>query len=120
MMKGRDVHEVRKERFPQELRIKKEAEFREIIEEGVKRGGKNLIVFRLHGADGEGQKFGIKITRGIKGAVRRNKIKRVIREVLRKNKGDFDKNENVVVVCRGTTGEVDLRRLKEELESLIR
>jgi ribonuclease P protein component len=120
MTKEKDVHEVRNERFPQELRIKKEDEFREIIEGGIKRGGKNLIVFRLHGADGKGQKFGIKINRGIKGAVRRNKIKRVIREVLRKNKGDFDKNENVVVVCRGTAGEEDPRGLKEELESLIR
>jgi ribonuclease P protein component len=120
MTKEKDLRQVRNEGFPQELRIKKEAEFREIIEEGAKRRGKNLIVFRLQDGEGKGQKFGIKISRGVRGAVRRNQIKRVIREVIRKNKGGFDKDEKVVVMFRGTAGEVDPRMLKEELESLIR
>jgi len=111
---------VRQEGFPKSIRVKKESEFKRIIENGTKKKSENLIVFRLRCTDGEGQKFGIKIARGIKKAVKRNKIKRVIREVLRRNKEEFDKNEGVVVLCKTTAGEVDLYRLKEELESLIR
>ena len=115
-----DQSKVRKEGFPKSIRVKKESEFKRIIEKGIKKKSENLIVFRLRCADGEGQKFGIKIARGIKKAVKRNKIKRVIREVLRRNKEKFDKNESVVVLCKRTAGEVDLYRLREELESLIR
>ena len=109
-----------KEGFPKSIRVKKESEFKRIIENGTKSESVNLIVFRLRVADIEEQKFGIRIARGIKKAVLRNKIKRVIREVLRKNKDRFDENESVVVVCKSSAGDVDVRELKEELESLIR
>lgn len=118
--KAENISRVKKEGFPKNIRVKKESEFKRIIENGIKKKGENLIVFRLLGADKEGQKFGIKIARGIKKAVTRNKIKRVIREVLRKSKDKFDKNEGVVVVCKSSAGGVDVRKLKEELESLIR
>lgn len=111
---------MRKEAFPRSIRIKKESEFRLIFQHGIKSKGENLIVFRLKRADEQGQKFGIKIARGIKRAVKRNKIKRLIREILRKNKDKFDKNESVVVWCKITGGELDLHRLEEELMNLIR
>lgn len=114
------ISEMRKESFGKSIRVKKESEFKRIIEKGSKRRGENLIIFRLLGAANEGQKFGIKIGRGIKTAVLRNKIKREIREVLRKNKDRFDKNEGVVVVCKSTTGGLNLSKLREELEWLIR
>ncbi|MCK4404477.1 MAG: ribonuclease P protein component [candidate division Zixibacteria bacterium] len=110
---------MRKEGFSKSIRVKKESEFKRIIENGTKKKSENLIVFRLQVADIEGQKFGIKIARGIKKAVRRNEIKRVIREVLRKSKEKFDTNESVVVLCKSTAGGVDLHRLKDELENLI-
>lgn len=109
-----------KEGFPKSIRVKKESEFKRIIKNGTKSEGENLIVFRLRVADKEEQKFGIKIARGIKKAVFRNRIKRVIREVLRKNKDRFDENESVVVVCKSSAGDVDVRELKEELEGLIK
>jgi ribonuclease P protein component len=113
--------------FPKKIRVKKESEFDQIIRNGTKTFGENITLFRLRSPD-EGQKFGIKISRGMKGAVKRNKIKRIIRETLRKNKDRFDPNEKVVVLVKSPskgmnrkvhTQEVDCGRLKEELENLI-
>ena len=94
-----------------------------------------MVLYRLRSPD-EGQKFGIKIARGTKGAIKRNKIKRIIRETLRKNKDKFDPNEKVVVLFRSPgkgmnrtshIKEIDLDKLKcefctlrEELENLIK
>ncbi len=111
---------AQKEAFPKNIRVKKESEFKRILEKGIKKKGEDLIVFRLKGMGVEEQKFGIKIAGGIKKAVLRNKIKRMIREFLRKKKDKFDKNEGVVVVCKSSAGRVDVRELEEELESLIR
>ena len=114
--------------FPKRIRVKKQSEFDQIIKEGSRTSGEYIVLYRLRSAD-EGQKFGIKIARGTKGAVRRNKIKRIIRETLRKNKDKFDPDEKVVVLFRppskGTNravhaGEIDFDKLKEELENLIR
>jgi len=116
-----------KEDFPKKIRIKKNSEFNQIIKTGTKKLGENIVLYRLD-SSGEGQKFGIKISRGIKGAVKRNKIKRIIRETLRKNKDKFDSNEKVVVVFKSPTKgvnrmvhtqEIDCNKLKEELENLI-
>ncbi len=114
--------------FPKKIRVKKESEFNQIIKNGAKKSGKDVTLFRLRSQD-EGQKFGIKISRGMKGAVKRNKIKRIIRETLRKNKDRFDPNEKVVVLVKSPTKgmnrkvhtqEIDLDRLKKELENLIK
>ncbi len=113
------VSRLRKKKFPKKIRISKQHEFRRIIENGNKTEGENLILFRLNGSNEEGQGFGIKMARGIKGAVIRNRIKRVIREFLRKNKDSFTPNEGVVVVCKSKAGAIDLHQLKEELVSLI-
>ena len=108
-----------KEGFPTSVRVKKESEFRRIIEEGTKRNGQHLILFRLKGAEGAGQRFGIKIAKGVKGAVVRNGIKRAIREGLRKNRHRFGSDESVVVLCKSTAGEVAFHGLRQQLESLI-
>jgi len=119
-MKGNHV-------FPKNIRIKKESEFNQVIKKGAKKFGKNLVLYRLHSSD-EGQKFGIKISKGVKGGVRRNKIKRIVREILRKNKDKFDSNEKVVVLFRSPikglsrtaeSKEIDFDQLREELENLI-
>jgi ribonuclease P protein component len=113
--------------FPKKIRVKKESEFNQIIKKGSKKLGENLVLYRFHSSD-EGQKFGIKISRGVKGSVKRNRIKRIIRETLRKNKEEFDSNEKVVVLVKspskginrmGHNVEIDLGKLKEELENLI-
>jgi ribonuclease P protein component len=111
---------VKKEGLAKSIRLKKGSEFKRIMQDGAKKKSENLIVFRLQGDEDTGQKFGIRIPRGIKRAVDRNRIKRAIREVLRKNKGKFAKNESVVVLCKASARRANPDKLKEDLDSLIR
>lgn len=117
-----------KEDFPKKIRVKKNSEFNRIIKNGTKELGEKIVLYRLCTPD-KGQKFGIKISKGIKGAVKRNKIKRIIRETLRKNKDKFEVSEKVVVVIRSLskdmnqkvyTQQIDFDKLKTELENLIK
>jgi ribonuclease P protein component len=110
---------VKKEGFPKSIRVNKASEFRQIIESGTKRAGDNLIVFRLQSDHHRGQRFGIRIPPGIRNAVQRNRIKRTIREALRKNKGRLARNESVLVVCRSSALVVGADKLKEDLERLL-
>ena len=111
---------MKKEGYPKSVRIKKESDFQQTFLHGVKKKGEKVIVFRLLREDESGPKFGIKVGRGIKNAVIRNRIKRIFREILRKNRGMFHQNENVVVLVRSTVEEMDIQKLKQELLDLIR
>ena len=111
---------MKKEGFPRRIRAKKQSEFRRIIQHGSREKGENLTVFRFQHDGGEGQKFGIGIAGGIRQAVQRNRIKRTIREVLRRNKTRFAQNEGVVVVCKSTAVKARPHKLREDLQSLIR
>jgi ribonuclease P protein component len=110
---------MKKQGFPRQIRIKKESEFNLIIRGAKRTGGPNLILFRLVGDEGSGQRLGIKVAGGVKPAVRRNAVKRAIREVLRKNRHRFGDHESVVVVCKREAGERQPTQLGEELRSLI-
>jgi ribonuclease P protein component len=105
--------------FPKRCRVKKESEFKRIIEGGIKKRRRNLILYRLKEGEEEGQRFGIKVSGGHLKSVERNRIKREIREVLRKNRDRFAKNESAVVVCRPSTLKQDRGKLREDLEALI-
>jgi ribonuclease P protein component len=109
---------VKKEGFSKSIRVKKPIDCQRIIVDGYKKKSKNLVIYRLRGQDG--QKFGIKIPGDIRKAAHRNKIKRVIREFLRKSKDRFAEDEGVVVVCRSAAGAVDIDKVRGELASLIR
>ena len=108
---------MRKEGFSKSVRVKKPIEFKRIMVKGAKSRGRNLVLYRLQGT--QGQRFGIRIGRGTKSAVVRNNLKRVIREFLRKNKDQFAEDESVVVVCRAQAEAVNPQQLKEELAGLI-
>lgn len=56
-----------------------------------------------------GTKFGIAVTRKAGGAVRRNRLKRIVREYLRTHKGLWPENRLVVIrINRPVTDEADL------------
>ena len=108
---------MRKEGFSKSARVKKPIEFQRIMVKGAKSRGRNLVLYRLQGM--EGQRFGIRIGRGTKSAVVRNNLKRVIREFLRKNKDQFAEDERVVEVSRAQAEAANPEQLREELAGLI-
>jgi ribonuclease P protein component len=111
---------MKKAAFSKTVRIKKESDFRRVIGEGVRKRGGHFTLFRLRVPENKGQRFGIKIARGVTGSVVRNRLKRAVREVLRKNRCMFASDESVVIVCNADAQEIGLSRLRQELEDLMR
>src|SRR6476619_7599296 len=66
-------------------RVRRRAEYQQIYERGVRTHGRYLTLFTLSNALPVGR-LGIAATRKFGGAVERNRAKRLIREVFRRNK----------------------------------
>ncbi|HVP35839.1 MAG TPA: ribonuclease P protein component [Terriglobales bacterium] len=90
---------MKKEGFPKSLKLKNKKEWDQVIKKGEKSFSHNLILLRLKTED-EGNKFGVALSSALKGAVKRNRIKRILREILRKNKHRFFTGEKIILLYR--------------------
>lgn len=72
-------------RFRSDERIRRRLEFQKVYQRGTKVHGRFLTLFLLPNERSVGR-LGIAATRKLGGAVRRNRAKRLIREIYRRNK----------------------------------
>jgi ribonuclease P protein component len=104
------------DRFRPTERIRRRAEFQQVFERGVRVHGRFSTVFILPNQHAEGR-LGIAATKKLGGAVRRNRAKRLIREVFRRNK--IAKGFDVVVIPRREMLDASLTVLESEYRNLI-
>ena len=64
-------------------------------------------------------RLGITVSKKTGNAVKRNKVKRLIREVFRLHKNDFPCGYDIVISAKKNAGSLDFRKIKEELSELI-
>ncbi len=84
------------EGFPQRLRLVKTAEYRKLYKAGRKTHSERFVLFSRENGLGY-HRLGITVSRKIGGAVVRNRIKRLFREIFRKSRGEIPNQLDVVV-----------------------
>jgi ribonuclease P protein component len=97
-------------------RIRRRAEFKHVYDNGSRVHGRYSTIFVLPNSHGVGR-LGIAATKKLGGAVQRNRAKRLIREVFRRNKiaSGFD----VVVVPRRELLEASLSAIETDYRSTL-
>ncbi|PIW85645.1 MAG: ribonuclease P protein component [Nitrospirae bacterium CG_4_9_14_3_um_filter_53_35] len=94
-------------------------EYKKIYREGIKETGKRVIIYADQ-HEGEQARFGIAVTRRIGKAVVRNRIKRVLREIIRKNLNHFQGGFNTAVVARVKIISSSFQEIENELLDLLK
>jgi ribonuclease P protein component len=97
-------------------RIRRRAEFKKVYEQGTRIRSRYSTVFMLPNDRGVGR-LGIAATRKLGGAVQRNRAKRLIREVFRRNKiaDGFD----VVIIPKRELLDASLIALEADYRNLL-
>lgn len=103
---------ARGERLSKRELIKSSSEFREIFEKGKALRGRYLTVFFK---TSEERKIGFALKRELRGAVKRNKVKRRLREIYRKEKRRIDPQVEMILLAGKRTETADYDRLREDL-----
>jgi ribonuclease P protein component len=103
-------------RFRTRERIRRRPEFKQVYERGARIHSRYSTVFLLSNGTDVGR-LGIAATRKLGGAVQRNRAKRLIREVFRRNKiaPGFD----VVVVPKRDLLDASLSTLEADYRTLV-
>lgn len=104
--------------FPSSLRIQKREEFRLIYSKGVKHSSDSFSLFVLGSGYGKGR-LGLTVTKRVGKAHKRNKVKRIFREIFRKNKEKLDQNVDIIIHARPDVVTKTYRELEKEFLSLI-
>ncbi|MGE0448424.1 MAG: ribonuclease P protein component [Vicinamibacterales bacterium] len=103
-------------RFSRHEHIRSRAEYQQIYNGGIKLHGRLFTLFRRPNSLGVGR-LGIAATRKLGGAVVRNRAKRLIREVFRRNKPD--PGVDLVVVPRRELLDASLTTLEREFRYML-
>ena len=103
-------------RFTRAERVRKRAEYKRIYDRGVKVNSRAFTLFRFANGLDHGR-LGIAATRKLGGAVIRNRAKRLVREVFRRNKlaPGFD----IVIVPRRELLDTSLVALEREFRNSL-
>ena len=109
----------RSESFRPSERLRKRSEFLRVQGEGRKVSTPHFLLFVLSGP-AEGARLGITVSKKVGGATERNRIKRLVREVFRRNKSLFPSHRDVVVVAKQAAGDLDYVGVLDELRQALR
>jgi ribonuclease P protein component len=107
------------QRFSRADRIKKRYEFRQVQLSGRRIHTPHFLIVvqpnALHNT-----RLGITVTKKVGSAVERNRIKRVVREVFRRNRSLFPPDHDVVFIAKRGSTTIDYDGLHTELRRAAR
>lgn len=117
-----DMEQQRKpagnESFPKEYRLLKRWEFERVYGQGKKLVQRDVILYVL-AVPGQNSQAGISVGKALGPAVIRNRLRRRIREILRRSLGHWLPGHQVVVVARNPAKDLEYRQLKATIEGLL-
>ncbi len=99
--------------------IRKTWEYKTIYREGKKQVGKYFILYWSPG-NKENARFGITVSKRIGHAVVRNKVKRMIREMIRKDLKDLLRGYVVIVVARKKILNSTFHEIRDSLMGMVK
>ena len=104
--------------LPREYRVARRAEYDVVYREGKRRSSREFTLFvRPNGL--EHSRFGWSIKKALGSAVRRNRIRRRLREILRLHRQEISPGWDIVIHPRSSAATVDFSELTRELLKLI-
>lgn len=110
---------IRSERLPAAARLRTQQHFRRVYQRGRRAGGKLLTVIALRRSSACGARVGLSVSKDHGCAVRRNKIKRLLREAFRLERKGLPLDYDVVLIPRPRPEKLRLHELRAELLQLI-
>lgn len=111
---------TRSSRFPRDRRVRRRAEFQRVFDAGRRVHGKYFTLL-VAPNDASGVRLGIVASRKLGGAVRRNRAKRLIREVFRQSQPLPGRQDvDVVVIPRRELFDAAYSSLESDFQATYR
>jgi ribonuclease P protein component len=100
--------------FPKARRLTRESEFERVKQSGCAQHGKLLMLGLLAVENAGRSRAGFVTSRKIGGAVARNRLRRRLREIVRKHQHDLREDFWIVLIARPDAARASYRALEDE------
>lgn len=107
------------QRLPAAGRLKSQQDFRRTYQRGRRAAGAWLTAVVLPRGDAARSRLGVSVSKDHGGAVRRNKLKRLLREAFRLERSALPAGLDVVLIPRQREVDFPLAELRAELRQLV-
>jgi len=104
--------------FRKHEKIRKRAEYQSIYEKGARTFSRHFIIVSQNNRLGY-RRLGITVSKKVGNSVRRNRIKRMIREFFRLNRNRLAESQDIVIIGKKGMPRLNYQEVCEELESLV-
>lgn len=104
-------------RFPRSCRIRRRSEFLELQRAGKRRTTPHFVILTRDRLTPPAR-LGITTSRKVGGAPQRNRVRRLVREFFRRNRGLIG-NVDVLVIARPSAAEISFASVDHELGSVL-
>jgi ribonuclease P protein component len=110
---------VKKEGLSRKERLTKEKDFERVFKKGKKVWiGRVALMFYLENGLPY-SRLGVAVSKKLRKAVKRNRAKRLIKEVFRRNKHLFPKGSDIIIIPHPGIVELDYWRVLKEFENSL-
>jgi ribonuclease P protein component len=100
--------------FPKARRLRRAVEFERVRQEGRAYGGKMLVLGVLLGAGSDDFRAGFITARRLGSAVVRNRVRRRLREIVRRHQAEIRAGAWIVTIGRAAAARATYRQLEDE------
>ena len=104
---------MKKEGLPKKERLRKNKEFQAVFREGKKLWINSILLIIYKPNSLNYRRLGIVVSKKIKKATQRNKVKRWIRELFRRNKDWFPENCDIIIIPHPNLLNLEYKELVE-------
>lgn len=104
---------MKKEGLSKKERLRKDKEFQAVFREGKKLWINSILLIIYKPNSLNYRRLGIVVSKKIKKATQRNKVKRWIRELFRRNKDWFPKNCDIIIIPHPNLLNLEYKKLVE-------
>ena len=102
-----------------ELRIKSKQEFENLIKNG-KRVKNSYFVIYYKERKNDFSRFGVTLSKNFGNAVKRNRYKRILRELIRINQKKFKNAFDYIIIMKKNCDDLEYKDIEEKLVSLLK
>jgi ribonuclease P protein component len=104
--------------FTKEERIVKKEEFISLKRDGRRYYTDNFVLI-IHNNGRDITRLGTIVSKKVGNSIKRNRIKRLIREYFRLNKKKIPKGHDIIIVAQTKNNNLDFFKVQEELNNLL-
>ncbi|WP_096438034.1 ribonuclease P protein component [Alteribacter populi] len=101
-------------------RLKKNADFQLVFKRGTSVANRQFVVYQRKADDNSEFRVGLSVSKKVGNAVTRNRVKRLIREVIRELKPRLKMKKDYVIIARKPTADMDFHEVKKSLIHVLK